>query len=164
MIAHSALLHGGEASLPALDELFDSLAALMSYSDKLCDRSGLLLRGARGDWIPPDSQAVHTSVDVVSAFTHTLCVGYMAEIARALNRTSEAATYEARLASNRVAFDAHFWRNGTLFHPHRCCYSSGSQVGRPPAAPRPAPPARAAAAWRPLAACVRRARRFVCLL
>ena len=89
MIAHSALLHGGEASLPALDELFDSLAALMSYSDKLCDRSGLLLRGARGDWIPPDSQAVHTSVDVVSAFTHTLCVGYMAEIARALNRTSE---------------------------------------------------------------------------
>ena len=77
LIAHSALEHNGDAALGTLRELWPSLSALMDYFDRRSDpKTGLLLAGARGDWIPPASQTLHTPRDIVAAFIHTLCVAH----------------------------------------------------------------------------------------
>ena len=114
MVARSLLLHSGDASQLVLEEVFGSLEALMGYFDRVAGGSPLLLHGARGDWIPPHSQNVSTPTDVVAAFTHTLCVEHMAHIAAALNLTTAAAKYSARLQANRAAFDAHFWNQAPV--------------------------------------------------
>lgn len=108
--------------------------------------SRLLLDGARGDWVPPPGQAFKCSASTLAAFTHTLCVAYMAEIATAIGRPDDAARYSARLAANRKAYHAHFFNDGsdgardgshvdtasghTNAAPRatRCCYGSGSQA------------------------------------
>jgi len=141
MVARAILRHSGGAALAALAELFPSLERLMAYFDRLADpASGLLLTGARGDWIPPKSQAVSTHSDIVAAFTHTLSVSHMADIAAALNETDAAKRYSARLRRNRAAFDAHFFNGGggdtnsVEYHAAAqegappCCYGTGSQA------------------------------------
>ena len=53
----------------------------------------LLLDGARGDWIPPEGNMggpYPTPTKPISAFWHTLCVGYMAEIATAIGKRHHA--------------------------------------------------------------------------
>lgn len=60
--------------------------------------TGLLLSGARGDWIPPPDTAIKTGTKPVAAFFHTLCVKHMFEIAKALNKVAEANIYKARYA------------------------------------------------------------------
>ena len=129
MVAHSILRHSsGGAALPALAELFPSLERLMAYFERLADPpSGLLLTGARGDWVPPASQKVRTGQDIVAAFTHTLSVSYMADIAAALGEAAAAARYAARLRRNRAAFDAHFFNHHTRGDAP-CCYGTGSQA------------------------------------
>lgn len=139
MMAHSVLEHNGEAAYPILHELWPSLAALMSYFDRLCDhKTGLLLAGARGDWVPPSGQTTKTPAEVVAAFTHTLCVSHMRDIAAALGLDDERDQYAKRLASNQKAFDQHFKTSVDATrgesHPQQgimhtpCCYSSGSQA------------------------------------
>jgi hypothetical protein len=108
IMAHSVLLHEGERARGLLTELWPSLAKLMDYFDRQCEPSGLLLRGARGDWLPPLSQTLHTPKELVAAFSHTLAVGFMADIAVAIGLPSEAMKYAARLSSNRRAFHVHF--------------------------------------------------------
>ena len=95
----------------------------MEYLERLVEPNGLLYQGARGDWIPP-RDAIATPVEAVAAFSHTLSVSYMAEIANALGRVDEAAIYLARFAANKMAYHQAFYQN-TSSH---CCYNFGSQT------------------------------------
>ena len=93
MIARNLALHYGAVTYPLLTELWQSLDLFMDYLDRLTDpKTGLLLQGARGDWIPPPGQLFRTPSDSIAAFFHTLSVGYMAEIATAIGRTADAAS------------------------------------------------------------------------
>lgn len=112
VIARNILLHYGDMAKPLLKELWSSLDLFMEYLQRLIDNSthpqskqlGLLLDGARGDWIPPRGSPYPTPTEPISAFWHTLCVGYMAEIATAIGRTADAARYTARLRANQQAY------------------------------------------------------------
>ena len=117
----------------------------------------LRLQGARGDWVPPEGNGkglYPTGTQTVAAFTHTLCVALMADIATALGYTDDAQRYTLRLAANRKAYHAMFFNNATGAAtgplnrssgskrspgskilappppppPVRCCYSRGSQT------------------------------------
>lgn len=128
--AYTVLQYGVTAH-PVLRELWDSLDLFMQYLDRLADpATGLLLQGARGDWVPPAGDGhIHTSADVISAFMHTLSVGHMADIAAAIGRTADAQRYATRLAANRKAYHARFWnqkQTGAAAKP--CCYESGSDA------------------------------------
>ena len=144
IIGYSLLKHYGAASHELLTEVWPSLDLFMGYLERLIQAnpkskgSGLLLDGARGDWVPPGGNGgsrtkpptSNTPTSSISAFFHTLCVGYMGEIASAIGRTSDAARYKARLASNTAAFHTQFY-NGADKTPKpgtRCCYDSGSQT------------------------------------
>eukprot|EP00937_MAST-01D_sp_MAST-1D-sp2_P006075 g6075.t1 len=133
LIARALLLHHGDRVAPALADLWPSLDLLMAYFDRLVDAdSGLLLVGARGDWIPPEGNGrgpYPTPTAPISAFFHTLCVSYMAEIATAVGRSDDAARYTARLAKNRAAYHKKFFNNGgSALRGERCCYDKGSQT------------------------------------
>lgn len=134
MIARNMVLHYGAVTHPVLTELWPSLDLFMDYLDRLTDpKTGLLLQGARGDWIPPQGQLFHTPATSIAAFFHTLSVGYMAEIATAIGKTADAARYTARYAANQKAYHTQF-HNGNAesdvdgFPKTRCCYDSGSQT------------------------------------
>jgi alpha-L-rhamnosidase len=142
-VARALLLHYGDRAVPALADLWDSLDLFMQYLEKLVDKNtGLLLLGARGDWIPPRSQAYPTPSGSVAAFTHTLCLSYMAEIAQAVGRTDDAAHYLARFQSNRQSYHKQFFNfqivagaigtgrgsRGVGGNQVRCCYDNGSQA------------------------------------
>jgi hypothetical protein len=151
-IARNLLIHHGPgAAGPVLKDLWPSLSLFMTYLDSECDpATGLLLQGARGDWIPPEGNKKGpyiTPNDIISAFFHTLSVGYMAEMAGAIGNTADAAKYTARLVSNRKAFHAKFFNNATVANDYatysakhatsgageakpkvRCCYGLGSQT------------------------------------
>ena len=100
IIAHSLLKHYGATSHDVLTEIWPSLDLFMGYLDRLVEAdpeskpTGLLLDGARGDWIPPGGNGVgghkpptsNTPTSSIAAFWHTLCVGYMHEIAEAIGR------------------------------------------------------------------------------
>jgi alpha-L-rhamnosidase len=122
MIARSILVHNGDLAVPVLAELWFSLELFMTYLERLVDSSGLLLTGARGDWVPPDG-AVRTQTSEVAAFSHTLCVAYMAEIAAKIGRDADSQRYKNRLAANQVAYHARFFKNTTT-----CCYGLGTQT------------------------------------
>lgn len=112
VIARNILLHYGDLAKPLLTEIWPSLELFMDYLQRLINHSthpqskqlGLLLDGARGDWIPPRGQTYPTPTEPISAFWHTLSVGYMAEIATAIGRTADAARYTARFEANRKAY------------------------------------------------------------
>ena len=143
IIAHSLLKHYGAASHDLLTEVWPSLDLFMGYLDRLVQANpkskdtGLLLDMARGDWIPPGGNGAaskpptsNTPATSIAAFWHTLCVGYMHEIAEAIGRDADAARYSARLASNTENFHKQFY-NGADKAPQpgkRCCYDSGSQT------------------------------------
>ena len=145
-VAHATLKHHGSAAVPMLREIWPNLAALLAYFDRRADpSSGLLLSGARGDWVPPASQRVPTPKALVAAFVHTVSLSHMADIATALGLKREFATYSARLRSNQVAFDRHFRvinatrtrrrSGGSVSEAEAgeteaapCCYGSGSQA------------------------------------
>eukprot|EP01043_Picozoa_sp_COSAG02_P048115 COSAG02_NODE_4691_length_5089_cov_3.712425_1_plen_1144_part_00 len=137
-VARALLLHYGDRAVPALAELWDSLQSFMQYLEKLVDEStGLLLLGARGDWIPPKLQQYSTPSGSVAAFTHTLCLSYMAEIAQAVGRTDDAAHYLKRFLSNQKSYHRQFFNgqsaaasasSSNVAGQVRCCYDSGSQA------------------------------------
>jgi len=144
IIAHSLLKHYGAASHDLLTEVWPSLDLFMGYLDRLVQANpkskttGLLLDGARGDWVPPGGNGgskskpptSNTPTSSISAFFHTLCAGYMSEIASAIGRTSDETRYHKRLISNTAAFHKQFY-NGADKAPKpgtRCCYDSGSQT------------------------------------
>ena len=84
--------------------------------------------GARGDWVPVPG-GLATPTDEVAAFFHTLCVGYMAEIAQALGRQHDSDMYTARFAANKLAYHKKFFnQNTTNTDSSRCCYGLGSQT------------------------------------
>ena len=128
LVARSLVLQSGALALPFAAQLWPRLDHFMEYLERLVDRpSGLLLHGARGDWVPPaGDRHVGTPSDIVAAFFHSVCVAHMAEIATRLGRAADAARYAARLRANRAAFHTHFFvgDNATA----ACCYSSGSQT------------------------------------
>ena len=137
MTARALLLHYGERAVPDLADLWGSLDLFMDYLERLVDpATGLLLTGARGDWIPPAAQPFTTPRPPVSAFFHTLCVAHMAEIASAIGRADDAARYTARLAQNKAAYHSAFFNNATTANAGaaaaaggvRCCYDQGSQT------------------------------------
>eukprot|EP00038_Savillea_parva_P007047 m.167528 g.167528 ORF g.167528 m.167528 type:complete len:1197 (+) comp12839_c0_seq1:59-3649(+) len=132
MVAWASLVHQGDLALPMLRDLWDSLDLFMDYLDRRSDNAtGLLLAGARGDWVPPESQPFHTSAVSVAAFTHTLCVSHMADIATALGRTADASRYSKRLSANRKAYHTYFFNGDTPSNSSttsRCCYGVGSQA------------------------------------
>ena len=150
MVARALLLHSGKLALPLLADLWASLDHFMDYLGRLCDKqTGLLLTGARGDWVPPEGNfngAYPTSPVTLAAFTHTLCLAHMAEIAQALGRTSDFQRYSVRLAANKKAYHAKFYNDGVSKEGHgatskegdpglpspvptsRCCYGRGSQT------------------------------------
>ena len=125
MIARAVLAHHGARAAPALADLWPSLELFMSYLQRLVDpATGLLLQGARGDWVPPIySGRTKTPPEMAAAFYHTLSVAYMAEIATAIGQPAEAARYAARLAKNRVAFHRHFYDGSK-----GCGYAGSSQT------------------------------------
>ena len=95
VVARNLLLHYGPVlSKPVLTEIWPSLELFMAYLERLITHSTqgsrlLLLDGARGDWIPPEGNMggpYPTPTKPISAFWHTLCVGYMAEIATAIGK------------------------------------------------------------------------------
>jgi hypothetical protein len=149
VIARNILLHYGELAVPVLREIWSALDLFMDYLERLIQKNpisqtnGLLLDGARGDWIPPEGNfkgPFPTPTPPISAFWHTLCVGYMAEIATAIERPADAARYTARLASNQEAYHAYFYNKlGDADRAagadrvdgagaKRCCYGTGSQT------------------------------------
>lgn len=134
IIAHSLLVHFGEKSVPLLQELWPGLDAFMGYLDGMADPlTGLLTKGARGDWIPPEGNRkgpFPTPTDTVASFFQTLCISHMADIARAIGDSAKAAWYSQRLAANRVAYHkAYFNGMGQATDgAKRCCYSLGSQT------------------------------------
>ena len=135
-VARALLLHFGDRAVPALADLWDSLHLFMQYLEKLVDEStGLLLLGARGDWIPPKLQLYPTPSGSVAAFTHTLCLSYMAEIAQAVGRTDDAAHYLKRFQSNQKSHHKQFFNgqdaasaSSSNADQVRCCYGKGSQA------------------------------------
>ena len=134
MIARSVLLHYGARAAPALADLWESLDLFMDYLDRIADKAtGLLLTGARGDWIPPEGNGkgpYPTPTAPIAAFFHTLSVSYMAEIAEAIGRTDDAARYAARFEANKRAYHKKFFNGhtGTGALGVRCCYDKGSQT------------------------------------
>ena len=79
----------------------------------------------------------------MAAFTHTLCLSYMAEIAQAVGRADDAAHYLARFQSNQKSYHKQFFNGqknaaGTSSSGShrvdgdagqvRCCYDNGSQA------------------------------------
>ena len=133
MIARNMVLHYGPVTHPVLTELWPSLDLFMDYLDRLTDpKTGLLLQGARGDWVPPQGQLFKTPTTSIAAFFHTLSVGYMAEIAAAIGKTADAARYTARYAANQKAYHKQFYNgdtvNGQPQPQTRCCYDTGSQT------------------------------------
>ena len=98
--------------------------------------TGLLLAGARGDWVPPPQQQFHVSAEEVAAFTHTLCLSYMAEIANATSQPDAAARYAARFEHNVAAYFAQFFnhnsseveKTATIDPTSRCCFGVGAQA------------------------------------
>merc|ERR1712023_36556 len=97
----------------------------MDYYERLVDeRTGLLLVGARGDWIPPPDTSQTTGTAPVAAFFHTLCIQHMPEIARALRLSAEAEHYEERFRRNVVAYHNMFYNENAS----TCCYETGSQT------------------------------------
>jgi hypothetical protein len=146
VIARNVLLHYGARARPLLAELWPSLERFMAYLERLIEHSptprgralGLLLDGARGDWIPPEGNMggpYPTPTPPISAFWHTLCVGYMAEIAEAIGNTAAASFYTARLEKNRKAYHEYFYNglgsaDAAAADPEhkRCCYDTGSQT------------------------------------
>ena len=145
VIARNALVHYGDLAKPLLSEIYPSLQLFMDdYLERLIKQggkgTGLLLTGARGDWIPPDGNEkgpYPTTPTTIAAFWHTLCVGYMAEIATAIGRTADASRYTARLEANRKAYHKTFYNGlggedgGAMADPEgrkRCCYDTGSQT------------------------------------
>eukprot|EP00944_MAST-04C_sp_MAST-4C-sp1_P004731 g4731.t1 len=117
--------YGKERTSPLLNELWPHYEMLMDYYERNVDKAtGLLLQGARGDWVPPVNTAKRTGVEPTAAFFHTLCVQYMSEIATAIGRGTDAARYSERLKANRKAYHSKFYnKTGTS-----CCYGSGSQT------------------------------------
>jgi hypothetical protein len=128
IIAHSLLKHYGATSHDVLTEIWPSLDLFMGYLDRLVEAdpeskpTGLLLDGARGDWIPPGGNGVggkkpptsNTPTTSIAAFWHTLSVGYMHEIAEAIGRSADAARYSARLISNTKNFHKQFCESTAL--------------------------------------------------
>ena len=135
-VARALLLHYGDRAVPALADLWGSLHLFMQYLEKLVDKpTGLLLLGARGDWIPPKLQLYPTPPGSVAAFTHTLGLSYMAEIAQAVGRPDDAAHYLRRFQSNQKSYHTHFFNGQNAGTPAsstagqvRCCYGNGSQA------------------------------------
>eukprot|EP00940_MAST-03C_sp_MAST-3C-sp2_P000368 g368.t1 len=110
---------------PFVMDLWSNLVQLMDYYERLVDeRTGLLLVGARGDWIPPPDTSQKTGTAPVAAFFHTLCVQHMSEIARALGLSAEAAQYKDRFRRNVAAYHDMFYNENTS----TCCYETGSQT------------------------------------
>eukprot|EP01047_Picozoa_sp_COSAG01_P049431 COSAG01_NODE_4901_length_4641_cov_17.028181_1_plen_255_part_00 len=148
VIARNLHIHYGEQAVPVLREIYPALQAFMDgYLERLVRStpagatSGLLLTGARGDWVPPEGNnggprvnggIINTPTESISAFWHTLCVGYMAEIARAIGKSADAARYSLRLKANRAAYHTRFFNNldkpGARGRGKRCCYDKGSQT------------------------------------
>lgn len=135
VIARNLLLnYGAEKSRPILQELWPSLEEFMDYLERRVDpKTGLLMTGARGDWVPPDGPKYFpTPTTSVAAFWHTLCIGYMAEIATALEKTQDATRYSKRLEANQKAYHTTFFNN--VVDPNnprkdiRCCYDKGSHA------------------------------------
>eukprot|EP00656_Telonema_subtile_P015269 TRINITY_DN17984_c0_g1_i2.p1 TRINITY_DN17984_c0_g1~~TRINITY_DN17984_c0_g1_i2.p1 ORF type:complete len:1040 (-),score=151.32 TRINITY_DN17984_c0_g1_i2:119-3238(-) len=130
-IARNSLRQYGDLAKPLLEEIYPNLQLFMEYLERLVDPStGLLLQGARGDWIPPSPVLYTTPTNEVSAFFQTLLVGYMSEIAEALGHDADAATYKKRYAANIVAYHSEFFNNHSAAGSAspRCCYSEGSQT------------------------------------
>ena len=124
-IARNVIVQYGASTFPLINELWENLVALMDYYERLIDpTTGLLLSGARGDWIPPPDTAIKTGTKPVAAFFHTLCVKHMFEIAKALNKVAEANIYKARYARNVKAYHTYFYNRTTT----SCCYETGSQT------------------------------------
>ena len=136
--------HGAAVAGPMLADLWASLDLFMDYLERLVDPvTGLLLTGARGDWIPPEGNMKGpwpTPPKPIAAFFHTLCVSHMADIANAIGRADDAKRYTTRLAKNQAAYHKMFYNgkadkgakndevmmtNGGL---QRCCYDTGSQT------------------------------------
>ena len=153
MIARAMLRSYGERAVPILTEVWPSLQAFVGYLDRQLDaQTGLLLTGARGDWVPPDGQPYSTPAAEVSAFTHLLCMAYMAEIGEAVGDSEASADYKRRVNAGRAAYHAHFFNDlpggmdlvtsdqgvadsgregmrGSATRPaRRCCYGLGSQT------------------------------------
>ena len=141
IIARNLLLHYGAVVVPSLESLWPSLKALMDYLDRQVDpQTGLLLSGARGDWIPPEGNGkgpFPTGTAIVAAFFHSLCLSHMAEIGAAVGQTEAAKQYQSRFTANQAAFHAHFYNGkdqdstsetGEDVFGARCCYDKGSQT------------------------------------
>ena len=134
IIARNMLLHYGAVSYPVLTELWGSLDLFMQYLERLSDpATGLMMQGARGDWIPPIGEMFRTPTDSIAAFYHTMCVGFMEEIATAIGRPGDAARYSSRYAANQKAYHEKFFNHHTSTERgaptlSRCCYDSGSQT------------------------------------
>jgi alpha-L-rhamnosidase len=128
-VARNVLVtYGAGATGPLIAELWDSLVGLMEYYERMVDPvTGLLLTGARGDWVPPIDTAVKTGTEPVAAFFHTLCVRHMYEMARALEFKEDEAKYGARYKRNVAAYHAKFYTGGSG-NGSSCCYESGSQT------------------------------------
>ena len=117
--------YGKERTSPLLNELWPHYVSLMDYYERNVDKgTGLLLQGARGDWVPPVNTAKPTGAEPTAAFFHTLCVQYMSEIATAIGRSADAARYSKRLTTNRKAYHSKFYNKTGK----SCCYGSGSQT------------------------------------
>ena len=142
VIARNMLINYGDLAKPVLAKVYPNLQLFMDdYLERLIKLSGkgtgLLLTGARGDWIPPEGNMggpYPTGPVPIAAFWHTLCVGYMAEVATAIGETS--ARYTARLEANGKAYHKMVYNGlgnteagvASDTDGKRCCCDTGSQT------------------------------------
>jgi alpha-L-rhamnosidase len=112
-----------------VEEHYDCMKGWMNYMSRFISTNGIISRDAYGDWcVPPeDSRLIHSKDPARKTDGAFLATAYfyndarlLAEYAKLLGRTEDAARFDKLAESLKSSFNAKFFRNGQ--------YDNGSQT------------------------------------